>query len=114
MSKKWVVFRKIFTFEKLNLVNMASIRRLKKDVDCLTFAVVDDCLNCLYYGKNSDDVSEIVQQAIDSRNGLRQRVNAGRRLSGKERKSHYQAVYKDLMVSVDGAFSKLSEMIKQA
>ena len=41
---------------------MASIRRLKKDIDCLTFAVVDDSLNCLAVGKSMDDISEIVQQ----------------------------------------------------
>ena len=56
---------------------MASIRRLKKDIDCLTFAVVDDSLNCLAVGKSMDDISEIVQHIIDSRNDLRQRVNAG-------------------------------------
>lgn len=33
---------------------MASIRRLKKDIDCLTFAVVDDSLNCLAVGKSMD------------------------------------------------------------
>ena len=45
---------------------MASIRRLKKDIDCLTFAVVDDSLNCLAVGKSMDDISEIVQHIIDS------------------------------------------------
>ena len=37
---------------------MASIKRLKKDIDYLTFAVIDDCLNCLAYGKSTDDISE--------------------------------------------------------
>ena len=58
---------------------MASIKRLKKDIDYLTFAVIDDCLNCLSYGKSTDDISGIVQDVIDARNSMRQRVNVGRR-----------------------------------
>lgn len=93
---------------------MASIRRLKKDIDCLTFAVVDDCLNCLAYGKSSDNISEVIQNVIDSRNDMRQRINAGRAIAKNERKAHYKSIYKDLMISVDGAFSKLSELVKEA
>lgn len=93
---------------------MASIRRLKKDIDCLTFAVVDDCLNCLAYGKITDDISEVIQNVIDSRNSLRRQINTGRTLAKGERRAHYKAVYKELMISVDGAFSKLSEVVKEA
>lgn len=93
---------------------MASIRRLKKDIDCLTFAVVDDCLNCLAYGKSTDDISGVVQDVINTRNNMRQRVNAGKGVAKGERKAHYKAIYKDLMISVDGAFSKLSDLVKQA
>ena len=92
---------------------MASIRRLKKDIDLLTFAVVDDCLNCLAYGKSTDDISEIVQNVIDSRNTMRLRVNAGKTLAKAERRPYYKAICKDLMITVDGAFSKLSDLIKQ-
>lgn len=93
---------------------MASVRRLKKDIDCLTFAVVDDCLNCLAYGKSTDDISEIVQNVIDSRNEMRLRVNAGKKVANGERKAFYKALCKDVMVSVDGAFSKLSDLVKKA
>lgn len=93
---------------------MASIKRLKKDIDYLTFAVIDDCLNCLSYGKSTDNISEIVQNVIDDRNNMRQRVNVGRGIAKNERKAHYRAIYKDLMISVDGAFSKLSEVVKEA
>lgn len=92
---------------------MASIRRLKKDIDLLTFAVVDDCLNCLSYGKSTDDISGIVQDIIDKRNDLRQRVNAGKQNAQDQKKAYYQAICKDLMISVDGAFGKLSELVKK-
>lgn len=71
---------------------MASIRRLKKDIDCLTFAVVDDSLNCLAVGKSMDDISEIVQHIIDSRNDLRQRVNAGKQVAKADRKGYYRTI----------------------
>ncbi|MEG0795787.1 MAG: hypothetical protein RR397_04660 [Odoribacter sp.] len=93
---------------------MASIKRLKKDIDYLTFAVVDDCLNCLAVGKSTDDISGIVQSVIDSRNNMRQRINAGKKLAKGERKAFYKVVCKDLMTSVDGAFSTLSDMVKKA
>lgn len=94
---------------------MASIKRLKKDIDYLTFSVVADCFNySIVTGKTSNSVSAIVQNIINSRNELRERVSAGRKVSPAERKNYYKAIFKDLFVNVDGAFSKLSETVKEA
>lgn len=93
---------------------MASIKRLKKDIDYLTFAIVDDCIGCLAVGKSTDDISGIVQQAIDARNNMRQRVNAGKRVAKEERKVFYKAIFNDLLASVDGTCNQLSELIKKA
>lgn len=93
---------------------MASIKRLKKDIDYLTFAVIGDSLNCLAYGKSTDEISAVVENIIDTRNNLRQRVNAGKAVVDSERKAYYREIYKDLMVSVDGAFAKLSKLVKEA
>lgn len=93
---------------------MASIRRLKKDIDYLTFAVIADSLNCLSYGKSTDDISQVVENIIETRNVLRNRVNAGKSLKGAEKKAHYKELRKEVMVSVDGAFTKLSELVKKA
>ena len=65
---------------------MASIRRLKKDIDYLTFAVVNDSLNCLAYGKSADELGDVVQQIIDARNDMRRRVNAGKQLLREKEK----------------------------
>ena len=68
---------------------MASIKRLKKDIDYLTFAVIGDSLNCLAYGKSTDEVSAVVENMIESRNVLRQRANAekaGKPVEKEERK----------------------------
>lgn len=92
---------------------MASIKRLKKDIDYLTFAVIDDCLNCLAYGKSTDDISDIVENVINQRNVLRQRVNAGKAVAKNERKGYYKGVRKEVMTTIDGAFTQLSALVKQ-
>jgi hypothetical protein len=91
---------------------MASIKKLKKDIDYLTFAVIGDSLNCLAYGKGTDEISAVVEDIINTRNNLRLRVNAGKTVAKEEKKAYYRELYKDLMVSIDGAFSKLSELVK--
>lgn len=94
---------------------MASIRRLKKDVDYLTFSVIADCFNySIVSGKNNTQVSEIVQNIITSRNSLRSQINAARKMEKKDRKAQYKTIFKDLFVSVDAAFTKLSETVKEA
>lgn len=93
---------------------MASIKRLKKDIDYLTFSVIADCFNfSILTGKSNPQVSEIIQSTIDSRNNLRDRINAvGKLETKKERKAYYGAIFKDLLVNIDGAFTKLSETVK--
>ncbi len=94
---------------------MASIRRLKKDVDYLTFSVIGDCFNYgIVTGKSDPQVSEIVKNIIEVRNTLRNRINSAKKVEKKERKNYYNAIFKDLLVNVDGAFTKLSERVKQA
>lgn len=95
---------------------MASIRRLKKDIDYLTFSVIGDCFNYgIVTGKSDPQVSEIVKNMIEMRNTFRDRINsAGKVEDKKERKKYYNAIFKDLLVSVDEAFTKLSERVKQA
>lgn len=95
---------------------MASIKRLKKDIDYLTFSVIADCFNySIISGKNNEQVSGIVKDIIATRNSLRDRISEGKRLADKkEIKNHYKAIFKDLLISADGAFTKLSEVVKEA
>ncbi len=94
---------------------MASIRRLKKDIDYLTFSVIADCFNySAIIGKSNPQVAEIVQNIIASRNALRQRVNDLRKVEKKEQKAHCKDIFKDLFVDVDGAFTKLSNIVKKS
>lgn len=93
---------------------MASIKRLKKDIDYLTFSVIGDCYNySMTTGKNNPEVSEIIKDILMLRNDLRDRINAAGKIEGKkEKKAYYHAIFNDLFVNVDKAFTRLSETVK--
>jgi hypothetical protein len=92
---------------------MASVRQLKKDIDNQVFEIISDCL--LYLGlhpdKNTDDISGIIEDAVNLRNDLIARVNNP---DGKDNpkivRKHYQAVTSDLNSGVDNLCSRLSSL----
>jgi len=94
---------------------MASRRRLKKDIDYLSFEVISDCYNYNYLhpGKN-DQVLDIVRDTIITRNQLIARVNHP---DGKDNpklvKDYYKAISTDLFKGVDKSFERLSNLIKE-
>ena len=94
---------------------MASRRRLKKDIDYLSYEVMSDCYNYNYlHPGKAEQVMEIVRDTIISRNQLIARVNHP---DGKDNaklvKAHYKTVYADLFKNVDESFKKLSALIKE-
>lgn len=93
---------------------MASVRRLKKDVDYLMFAIVADSLNiAVRESDKTDEIGKVVEEALHNRNSLRNRICEGRRIEKSERKKHYRAVFGDLLKLSDASFTKLSEMVKK-
>ncbi|RUT80178.1 hypothetical protein DLK05_00005 [Ancylomarina longa] len=94
---------------------MASIKRLKKDIDYLSFEVISDCYNYNYLhpGKN-EKVLDIVRDTIIARNQLIARVNHP---DGKDNhklvKSYYKAIFTDLLKGVDNSFERLSNLVKE-
>lgn len=94
---------------------MASIKGLKKDIDYLTFSVVADCFNySIITSKKDAEVAGIIQNVINTRNDLRERVSGAKRIDQKERKAYFKSIFKDLLINIDGAFTKLSETVKKA
>ena len=94
---------------------MASIRRLKKDVDYLAFAVIADCMNYnSRVGKSKPEVVNIVKKMIEYRNEMRNKISARKSFSNKkEVRSYYKEISIDLLKTVDGEFTRLSELVKQ-
>ncbi len=93
---------------------MASIRRLKKDIDYLTFSVIGDCFNYnCSIEKENPQVSEIVREILSVRNDLRDKVNAGGKFKDKkETKAYYDGIFRDILIEADKSFEKLSEIVR--
>jgi len=94
---------------------MASRKRLKKDIDYLSFEVISDCYNYNYLHPGKDaEVMEIVKDTIVFRNQLIARVNhPDGKNNPKLVKTYYKAVYNDLIKNIDEFFSRLSDLIKE-
>ncbi|TAL70382.1 MAG: hypothetical protein EPN88_06255 [Bacteroidetes bacterium] len=95
---------------------MASIRELKKDIDYLVFEVISDCFvySELHPENKSDELSTLISDAVEFRNGLLARVNSP---DGKDNpkiiKAYYKTVEKDLLSGVDKLFTRLSKLSKK-
>jgi len=93
---------------------MANVRRLKKDVDYLMFAIVADSLNiAVRKSDKTEEIGKIVEEALHNRNSLRSRISEGRRVEKSGKKKHYRAVFSDLLKLSDASFTQLSEMVKK-
>jgi hypothetical protein len=92
---------------------MASVRQLKKDIDNQLFEIISDCL--LFVGlhpdKKTDDVSDIIEDAVSLRNDLIARTNnPDGKNDPKIVKKHYQSITSDLNKGVDELCSRLSSL----
>ncbi|MDR0982607.1 MAG: hypothetical protein LBM07_05120 [Culturomica sp.] len=93
---------------------MASIRRLKKDIDYLTFAVIADSLNySLNNSKGEDEVSKIIAEVINMRNEMRIKIVNPTIEEGEKNavKKYYRGIWNEVLKTVDSAFTKLSETV---
>ena len=90
---------------------MATIRSIKKDIDYLTGEVISDCFTFMYLypEKKREETMDIINDAADLRNTLRERVNA--KPEGKA-KQHFNAIFQDLLKGVDEQFKRISELTK--
>lgn len=92
---------------------MAKVRGLKKDIDYLTSFVIEDSYNCLAYGASEAVVEEIINEAFSIRMTLRQRISAGKKIDKSEQAAYYKGIRKEMQVSINDAFSKLSDLVKK-
>ena len=93
---------------------MASIKRLKKDIDYLTFAVIADCFNYNSYNPGNEEVMTIVKETIALRNDLRNRINHPDVKEEGELKGHFNGIFNEAISKADQSFERLSEAIKSS
>ncbi len=93
---------------------MASLRKLKKDIDYLMDEVVTDSYLSLYFHpEHREEIVGVIRDAVDLRNSLYDRAN-----NPVEKKSvslvrkHYAAVRRDMFDGTDKLFVRLSEIGK--
>ena len=90
---------------------MASLRRLKKDIDFLMEEVISDCCTFMYLypDKKREEAIDIIQNAVELRNKLYAEVNNPQ---DNPRKAYYKAVNQELVEGVDLLFQRISELTK--
>ena len=88
-----------------------NLRDIKKDIEYVIGAFVDDCTLFLAVnpGKNVDEVADLIDEAVDLFNSLRDRVSSP---EGPKR-AYYESIRKDLLTNVDGLYDRLSAAVKK-
>ena len=92
---------------------MAKKRNVKKDIEFLTYEILNDCFLSIdtHPERNKEGITKLISETIAKRNELIKRVN-DRKVDKKEINKHFKSIYADLMKSADESFAKLSQLIK--
>ena len=92
---------------------MASLRRIKKDIEYLVNEVIYDCYVALYFNQEKkDETFGVVEDAVALRNELVEMANHPAEKHNKSLvKKHYAFVRNELMERIDGLFEKLSDVV---
>ena len=90
---------------------MASLRRLKKDIDFLVEEVISDCCTFMYVypDKKREEAIQIIQDAVELRNKLYAEVNNPQE---NPRKVYYKTINRELLEGIDLLFQKISELTR--
>jgi hypothetical protein len=89
---------------------MSSVRDLKKNIDSLIFEVISDSFiySRVHPDKKPDEVSTVINDAVNLRNDLIARVNNPDGMHNpKILKAYYRSVEKDLIEGADKLFKRL-------
>jgi hypothetical protein len=90
---------------------MASLRRLKKDIDFLIEEVISDCCTFMYLypDKKRNEAIDIIQDSVELRNKLYGEANHPQE---NPRKEYFKAINKELLAGVDALFQRISDLTK--
>ena len=90
---------------------MASLRRLKKDIDFLVQEVISDCCTFMYLypDKKREEAIQIIEDAVELRNKLYAKSNNPQT---NPKKAYYRAINQELFKGIDTLFQTISELTK--
>ena len=95
---------------------MASVKRLKKDIDLLMSLVLNDCFSVLEYNEKVDKeaVLKIAGEVIQKHRELRLRANhPDGKANHKLVKIYYNTLISDALKETDAALERLSAEVKK-
>ena len=91
-----------------------NLRDIKKDIEYVIGAFIDDCSLFSAINQKADDeaLGGLLDEAVNLFNDLRDNVNA--KVEGKkgQKAAHYAGIRKELLEKTDSMYQKLSELIK--
>ncbi len=93
---------------------MASIQRLKKEIDYIVSDLVVDCFTFMTMQQepNKPEVLQIVQDTLNLRNELRHQANhPENKEASQSTKNYYDNIAKVLVDSIEGNYQKLGKLI---
>jgi len=91
-----------------------NLRDIKKDINYVLGAFVDDCALFLTVnpGKNSEEVTDLIDEAAELNNALRDKIVAPEaKAAGKS--AYFDAIRKELLEKVDALYDRLTAAVKK-
>ena len=87
-----------------------NLRDIKKDIDYVLSAFIEDCTVCAAVNPKSDDkvIADLMEDAIDLYNELRDKVTV--KIEGSK-KTYFNNLRKEILERTDALYTKLSEAV---
>lgn len=87
-----------------------NLRDIKKDIDYVLSAFIEDCTVCATVNPKSDDkvIADLMEDAVDLYNELRDKVTV--KVEGSK-KAYFNNLRKEILERTDALYTKLSEAV---
>lgn len=86
-----------------------NLREIKKDVEYVLAAFVEDCNVAAALGTDAEKIAALYEEAIDLYNDVKDRISA--KVEGPKA-AYYQALRKELLEKTNALYEKLSEVVR--
>lgn len=93
--------------------NDMNLRDIKKDIEYVIGAFIDDCSVFCAVNPSADDeaLGNLFDEAVDLYNELKDKANA--KVEGKKA-AYYTALRKEVLEKTDALYEKLSEVVRKS
>ncbi len=90
-----------------------NLREIKKDIDYVLGAFVEDCSVCATVNAEIADseIAGLIEEGIELYNDLKDKVSAP--IEGSK-KAYYNALRKEILEKTDALYDKLGEVVRKA